>query len=152
MVRLGTTLVLAAVVVLTACASVPDQARAEAIDKATADVRNTAVKAQEQLRLGLEPQALAGSLKALSDQFPAESITVFDSAQQPSGSFVASVVIVGNGEAGGGGFYEQVAVRLCVKYTGVNGRGVEMADTNCPSGLPSSVGGVRVVQDVTLGK
>ena len=68
---------------------------------------------------------------------------MLDSTWQPSGSFVASVAIVGNGEACGGGFYEQVAVRLCVKYAGVNDL-VDMADTNCPSGLPASVSGVQV--------
>ena len=47
--------VLAAVVGLTACASIPEQAKAQAVGKAAVDVRNTAVKVQEQLRPGLLP-------------------------------------------------------------------------------------------------
>jgi hypothetical protein len=149
-VKLGVSLLLV-VAGLAACANPVQQARAEAIDQATTGARNAAAKTLDYLRsqLSLSPQAFADTLKSLPDNFQEGVVTVHDSTRDPSGAFSARVVILGSGEAGGGGFYEQLDVRLCVKYSGAGGH-VDVADTPCPDDLPTEDHGLQIEQNVTL--
>lgn len=134
---------------LVACATPNQQARSEAIDQATTGARNTAAKVLDYLRTQLRPQTFADTLKSLPDHYRPGQVTVHDSSQDPAGAFAARVVILGSGEAGGGGFAEQLDVRLCVKYSGVSGH-VDVTDTPCPDGLPTEDHGLQIVQNVTL--
>ena len=68
------------------------------------------------------------------------------------GPFRLDVVLVRQGEAGGGG-YRSVVVRLCARLAGVVGPPgtVESSDVACPAGLPDTVPDLgEVEKTVTL--
>ncbi|QUQ69744.1 hypothetical protein JJ691_75050 [Kutzneria sp. CA-103260] len=138
---------------LVGCGAGPAQAESDAIDKATSGARDAAARVRESLGTQLRTQAFADTLKSLPVGFKSGAVTVLDSSQDPAGSFVARVSIVWDGESNGG-FYEQAAVRLCVKYSGVTGPNdrVDMVDADCLGGLPAYVNNVQVARTVTLGK
>jgi len=148
-VKLRVSLLLVVIAGLAAC-STP---RSEAIDQATAGARNAAAKALDYLRANLSSQAFADTLKSLPDNFQAGVVTVHDSTRDPSGAFSVRAVILGSGEAGGGGFAAELDVRLCVRYSGsLSGTShVDMADTPCPDGLPTEDHGFPIEQNITLG-
>jgi hypothetical protein len=135
-------------VVLGAC-DLPAQTENEAIDKATFDARDTAGRVQQNLRVNLGSQTLAVALTSLPVNYQPGQVTVVDSAQQPSGTFSARLVIVGYGDVGSGTIHEEAAVRVCVKYSGDKSR-VDIADTACPESLSAYANGVQVVRNVTL--
>jgi hypothetical protein len=68
------------------------------------------------------------------------------------GRFDVNFAFLASTEAGGGGTYTKVAVRLCVSYSGEVGvpGSVVVADLNCPPGLPGELGSVPISGDVHL--
>jgi len=142
-VRIRVSFLLVLAVGLVACTGGPAQAEAVAIDKATTGARDAAARVRESLEAELRTHPFADAVKSLPTGFAPGAVTVLDSSPD-----AARVMIVWTGEANSG-FYEQAAVRLCVKYTGSRDR-VDMTDTECPAGAPTSVNGVQVAQTVTL--
>lgn len=57
--------------------------------------------------------------------------------------FEVDAVLYGHAEAGGGGTYASVTVRLCVRYSAHRHPGpkVDLSDLDCPSSLPTTVDG-----------
>jgi hypothetical protein len=141
-------------VVLSACTTYGRHAESAAIDQATSSARETAAHVQQSLLAELRTQPLADTLKSLPDSFPSGVVTVVDSSHDSAGGFTARLAIIGSGEGSGGSFQAQAAVRLCVSYSGVTGPNdrVDVADADCPAGLPTSVNGMQVGPNVTLGK
>lgn len=124
----------------------------QALDRATTDARKNATKTLDQLRTNLRTRTLEDALNDTLINNPYHNTTVLNSSTGPSNSFVADLVILGNGDAGGGLDYKQIAVRLCVRYSGKLGAGsyVDMANVACPAGLPSTDRGVPIERAVTV--
>jgi len=140
---------LAAVVVCCASCTTPaDRARAASTEAARA-------RAQHGLQLLREEYGSRASLETAIEKIREENPdTTFDLGRTvpASGRFVAGFAFLTYTEAGGGGTYVQVAVRLCVSYSGEVAvlNSAVAADRNCPAGLPDSVRGVPVAGDVKL--
>ncbi|MBA8931333.1 hypothetical protein BC739_008580 [Kutzneria viridogrisea] len=107
---------------------------------------------RDKLRQDLQKKPLADTLKEIVGDETIASTTLLNSGSDSSSRFFADFAIVGSGEAGGGGDYKQVAVRLCVHYSGMVGISgqIDMADLKCPEGLPATVRGVDVKKNISL--
>jgi hypothetical protein len=140
---------LAAVVVCCASCTTPaDRARAASTEAVRA-------RAQHGLQLLREEDGSRASLEAAIEKIREENPdATFDLGRTvpTSGTFVADFAFIAYAEAGGGGNYVQVAVRLCVSYSGKVSlmNSAVAADRNCPADLPDSVRSVPIAGDVKL--
>ena len=124
----------------------------QALDLATADVRQSATKVLNLLQTSLGTRPLKDSVNEVVANMPSWELTVLSSSTGPADSFVADLAILGGGVAGGGLSYKEVIVRVCVRYSGKLGVDpqVNMADVACPAGLPSTNRGSSIERTVTL--
>ncbi|MEV4052647.1 hypothetical protein AB0J55_15810 [Amycolatopsis sp. NPDC049688] len=135
----------------TACASPADELR----PKAVAGARAAAADALRQLRAAAPPMR-ASVDQAIADIVPNENRvggTVLLGKELPAdGRYTARYAFVSLVGDGFQGQYEQIAVRLCVSYSGDLGRPgeVAMADLPCPPGLPGPDNGVPVDREIKL--
>ncbi|WIX86356.1 hypothetical protein [Amycolatopsis sp. DG1A-15b] len=130
------------------CTTPTDRARAASTEAVRA-------RAQHGLQLLRDENGSRASLEAavekISEENP-DSTVDLGRTVPASGGFVADFAFTAYTEAGGGGDYVQVAVRLCVSYSGEVSlsNSAAVVDRICPPGLPGSVRGVPVVGDVKL--
>ena len=142
---------IAMVTCCTACTSPADQLR----PVATKAVRAKATGALGQLRATTPPtsESIDRTITEVAHDWNNGGSTVLLGKDlSPNGRFTARYAffaLVGDGFSGQ---YDQLAVRLCVSYSGDPKRpsAVEMADLTCPSGLPDPSDSVPVDRDVKL--
>jgi hypothetical protein len=135
-----------------ACASPADQLRPRVVEAA----RDHAASALHQLQTvtPLTRESLTRAITEIPRNENRVGGTVLIRKDVPAdGKYTAQyafVALIGDGFTGGA--YEQLAVRLCVTYTGDLSRpgAVEMADLTCPPGLPGPDNGVPVEREIKL--
>ena len=136
-----------------ACAKAADQLRPRVAEAA----RDHAASALHQLQTvtPLTRESLTRVITEIPrERKPGRRRTVLIRKDVPAdGKYTAQyafVALIGDGFTGGA--YEQLALRLCVTYTGDLSRpgAVEMADLTCPPGLPGPDNGVPVEREIKL--
>jgi hypothetical protein len=147
-------LLLLLIVTAAGCSVFGSDPTSRAIDSATTDARSAANRTLVGLTSAVRSGSLDDALHNVIANQPETPTTVLASSVGTGSSFTADLAIVAVDEAGSGGSYKQLGVRLCLRYSGVLGSSghVGMADLSCPHALSTTVRGVRIVQDVTLGK
>ncbi|MEV6830819.1 hypothetical protein [Amycolatopsis sp. NPDC051102] len=135
----------------TACAGPADELR----PKAVAGARAAAADALRQLQAAAPPMR-ASVERAIADVVPNENrvggTVLLGRELSADGRYTARYAFVSLVGGGYQGQYEQIAVRLCVSYTGDLDRpgAVTMADLACPAGLPGPDNGVPVDREIKL--
>ena len=134
-----------------ACASPADKLRPAAIKGA----RAAAADALRQLQ-NVAPLTRESIERAIAEVVPNESrgggTVLLGKDVPPSGRYTAQYAFVSLVGGGFDGQYEQLAVRLCVSYSGDLARpgAVEMTDLACPPGLPGPDNDVPVEREIKL--
>ncbi|MEU4253752.1 hypothetical protein AB0F15_40805 [Amycolatopsis sp. NPDC026612] len=132
----------------TACASSSEKARATSTEAARAAAQN----ALQQLRgADKDRSSLEAAIEGIRTAQPGSNLVLRKTAAD-RGRFGVDFAFLTSTEAGGGGDYTKVAVRLCVSYSGDVGvpGSVVVVDLACPPGLPDKVGSVPISGDVRL--
>lgn len=143
--------VIAVAMCCAACASPADKLRPEAVKAARAHAAN----ALQQLRAATPPMHESVE-RAIAAVVPNENrvggTVLIRKDVPPSGRYTAQYAFVSLVGGGFDGQYEQLAVRLCVSYSGDLARpgAVEMTDLACPPGLPGPDNDVPVEREIKL--
>jgi hypothetical protein len=143
--------VIAVAMCCAACTSPADKLRPEAIKGA----RTAAADALRQLQAVTPPtrESIERAIAEIPLNENRGGGTVLLEKNIPtSGRYIAQYAFVSLVGDGFEGQYEQVAVRLCVSYSGdlEQPGAVEMTDLTCPPGLPGPDNGVPVEREIKL--